>query len=320
MRRKAAKHALNLCLQCRRQDDIVVGVGRPVEGEQIPLAVEGERDRWLERRDEGLVVGGEPAQRPRAHVAQRAPPRGVDGFGACFDPGEEEVVRVAHDDGRPQRAQARHHLGRLRPALDGVAQAHELRDRLACEVGEHRVEPDVIAMHIREDCDAHPRPPFPLTPRHGPEERASITLSTRFCSLHHNSMSIERRASLGPQRAAHGKPDAPANDRDGHVLPDDGLKLRRLVGQLRCHVSLGSLLLPQCAPSLQVGVEPLCQCLDGLRMQGKAVGGIQLQVARGKPLAARPSLAMQRDELRPAAPCLAPQRLTLRPRQQAQRT
>jgi hypothetical protein len=67
------------------------------------------------------------------------------------------VIRVAHHDRASQVAETLEALGRLRAALRVIAEADDVVDGLAAEIGEERVEGDRVAVDVREQRDADDR-------------------------------------------------------------------------------------------------------------------------------------------------------------------
>ena len=67
---------------------------------------------------------------------------------------EQERVGVAEHDGAGELAQQRDDLRRLGAALDHVAEADDLVDRIALEVREHRLERDGVPVDVGDQRGA----------------------------------------------------------------------------------------------------------------------------------------------------------------------
>ena len=103
-----------------------------------------------ERLEVREPAGAELRARPLAH--------GEQSLGRLLLAGlriEHEGVRVAEHDRAVESAQRCDDLGRLGAALDGVAETDDLIDRLALEVGDHRLERDRVAVHVGDERGPH---------------------------------------------------------------------------------------------------------------------------------------------------------------------
>ena len=76
---------------------------------------------------------------------------------------KHELVRVPEDAGAVELPQELDALDRLRPALGDVAKRDDQVGLYALEIGERRAEGDRVAVHVREEGDAH-RPEITGTP------------------------------------------------------------------------------------------------------------------------------------------------------------
>ena len=80
--------------------------------------------------DKGAVSFRQLRQAPLAHVVQHLAPGGAGALIRALDAAQQPGVGVAHDDRTIEPPEPLHNLSRLRAALHGVAQAHELLDRV----------------------------------------------------------------------------------------------------------------------------------------------------------------------------------------------
>jgi hypothetical protein len=134
-----------------RQDDVVVGDRRSMEGEKLAPA-----ERHLECRLERLDV----REAFRADLFS-CPLTDVElSLVWFFHAGggvEQECIGIAENDRTAETAQKVDHLARLAPALHEVTEADDLIDRIALEVGDNGLECDRVTVDVRDQGSADAR-------------------------------------------------------------------------------------------------------------------------------------------------------------------
>jgi hypothetical protein len=121
-----------------------------MKAEESAVPRQGNLDCRLERRDEGAVRLGELRERPIPHGALLRR--------YCLAPivaGQDEGIGIAEHDGTCQFPQTRHDLSRLRPTLDGVAEADGAIHGMRFQISQYRIERDAVTVHVRYYRDAH---------------------------------------------------------------------------------------------------------------------------------------------------------------------
>lgn len=146
---RRAEQAAELVLVEVRQDHVVERARGSVEGEELALVAEGHRERWLKRLQVRESAPAELCACPFAHVELLLVRRFRARVGV-----EDERVGVAEDRRALELLHELHDLPRLAAALHRVAEADELIDRIALEVGQHRLERDRVAVDVRNQRGA----------------------------------------------------------------------------------------------------------------------------------------------------------------------
>ena len=123
-----------------------------MEGAKREPAVELDVERRHERAD---LLEVTRLELRRASTSRRSSCASVIASGESVRHLEQEVVGVAEDHRPAERGEPVEHLARLVAALHGVAEADDLLDPEALELGDDRSERRVVAVDVRDERERH---------------------------------------------------------------------------------------------------------------------------------------------------------------------
>ena len=130
-------------------------------------AADGDLDRGRQAPEVVPLVVAELRRPPFALLAELVARRRRQRRDAVDEPG----VPVAEDDGAADLPDPPHGLDRVRPGRD-VAQADELVDAGAVELGENGVQRERVAVEVGDEAEAHPGEPYESA-RRSPESASA---------------------------------------------------------------------------------------------------------------------------------------------------
>jgi glutamyl-tRNA synthetase len=148
---RAAEEMLDVRVRSLRQEDVVIGVRRAVEGPERQAVFELDVDRRRKGPDLIEVRGLELRESPLALVEMGL----REWLGRVDRDLEQEGVGVPEHDGPPERCEPIEDLPRLVAALHCVAEAHHALDTGTLEVGDDRRKGVVGTVDVGDERERH---------------------------------------------------------------------------------------------------------------------------------------------------------------------